>query len=45
MLVERVDYDGKAETVAVTFRPTGINTLADELAGNRDQEPRREQQA
>lgn len=24
LLIERVDYDGEAETVAVTFRPTGI---------------------
>jgi site-specific DNA recombinase len=28
LLVERVDYDGKAGTVAVTFRSTGIKTLA-----------------
>lgn len=32
LLVERVDYDGEAGTVAVTFRPAGIKTLADELA-------------
>ncbi len=34
LLVERVDYDGHAGTVSVTFRPTGIKTLADELALN-----------
>ena len=28
LLVERVDYDGRNGTVAVTFRPTGIKTLA-----------------
>ena len=28
LLVERVDYDGQKGTVAVTFRPTGIKTLA-----------------
>ncbi|MCC7409806.1 MAG: recombinase family protein [Phycisphaeraceae bacterium] len=31
LLVERVDYDGKAGTVAVTFRPNGIKTLTQEL--------------
>jgi site-specific DNA recombinase len=30
LLVERVDYDGKKGTVAVTFRPNGIKTLAGE---------------
>jgi site-specific DNA recombinase len=33
LLVERVDYDGRSAEVSVTFRPTGIRTLADELAG------------
>lgn len=28
LLVERVDYDGKRGTIAVTFRPTGIKSLA-----------------
>jgi site-specific DNA recombinase len=32
LLVERVDYDGAHEKVAITFHPTGIRTLADELA-------------
>ncbi len=27
LLVERVDYDGAAGTVSVTFRPTDIRTL------------------
>ncbi len=30
LLVERVAYDGGAGTVAVTFRPAGIKTLAAE---------------
>ena len=32
LLVERVDFDGERETVAITFRPTGIRSLADEVA-------------
>jgi len=31
LLVERVDYDGKHGTVAVTFRPNGIKTLAQQI--------------
>jgi len=31
LLVERVDYDGEKKTVSVTFHPTGIKTLAQEL--------------
>jgi site-specific DNA recombinase len=30
LLVERVDYDGKAGTIAVTFHPSGIKALASE---------------
>ena len=30
LLVEQVDYDGKNSTVSITFRPTGIRTLADQ---------------
>ena len=30
LLVERVDYDGEQNTVAITFHPAGIKTLADE---------------
>jgi site-specific DNA recombinase len=33
LLVERVDYDGRSAEVSVTFRPTGIRALTDELAG------------
>jgi site-specific DNA recombinase len=32
MLVERVDYDGARGKVAITFHPTGIKTLAADLA-------------
>ena len=31
LLIERVDYDGPNGTVEITFHPTGIRTLADEL--------------
>jgi site-specific DNA recombinase len=32
LLVERVDYDGSKGKVSIAFRPTGIKTLARELA-------------
>ena len=32
LLVERVDYDGTTGKVAITFHPSGIKTLAEELA-------------
>ena len=32
LLIERIDYDGANGTVSITFQPTGIKTLADELA-------------
>jgi site-specific DNA recombinase len=32
LLVERVDYDGGANTVSVSFHPTGIQALADAIA-------------
>jgi site-specific DNA recombinase len=32
LLVERVEYDGRDGRVTVTFHPTGIKALADELA-------------
>jgi site-specific DNA recombinase len=35
LLVERVEYDGAKGKVAITFHPTGINTLAEELADQR----------
>jgi site-specific DNA recombinase len=31
LLVEKVEYDGAKGSVAITFYPTGIKTLADEL--------------
>jgi site-specific DNA recombinase len=31
LLVERVDYDGAKGTIAVTFHPTGLQSLATEL--------------
>ncbi len=32
LLVERVDYDGVEGKVSITFQPSGIQTLADELS-------------
>lgn len=32
LLVERVDYDGGKKRVSITFHPTGIKALADEIA-------------
>ncbi len=32
LLIERVQYDGKAGDIAITFRPSGIKTLAAETA-------------
>ncbi len=37
LLVERVDYDGAAGKVALTFRPAGIKTLARKLADRREE--------
>jgi hypothetical protein len=31
LLVERIDYDGPAGNVSITFRPTGIKALATQL--------------
>jgi site-specific DNA recombinase len=33
LLVERVDYDAVRSKVSITFHPSGIRTLAEELAG------------
>jgi site-specific DNA recombinase len=33
LLVERVDFNGASSTVAITFHPSGIKTLADEITG------------
>lgn len=32
LLIERVDYDGRSGKVSITFRPSGIKTLAGETA-------------
>jgi site-specific DNA recombinase len=34
LLVERVDYNGATGKVSITFHPSGIKTLANELSGN-----------
>jgi site-specific DNA recombinase len=31
LLIERIDFDAGRETVAITFRPTGIRALAEEI--------------
>jgi site-specific DNA recombinase len=36
LLVERVVYDGEGDSVAITFRDTGIKTLATEIADNKE---------
>ena len=37
LLVERVGYDGGAGTLAITFRPSGIKALAQEVGGGREE--------
>jgi site-specific DNA recombinase len=37
LLVERVDYDGSQKVVSITFHPTGIQALADELAARQQE--------
>ena len=32
LLIEKVEFDGEKGSVAITFYPAGIKTLADELA-------------
>lgn len=32
LLIDRIDFDGDRETVAITFKPTGIKTLAADVA-------------
>lgn len=32
LLIERIEFDGHRGTMSITFRPTGINALTDELA-------------
>jgi len=36
LLVERVAYDGKGGQLAITFRPSGIKTLASEMIKRKD---------
>ena len=31
LLIERVDYDGQQESVSITFRPSGIKSLAEQI--------------
>jgi site-specific DNA recombinase len=38
LLVERVEYDGGSGKVTVAFHPTGIKTLADELAERHEEQ-------
>ena len=38
LLVKRVDYDGAAGTVAVTFHPGGLRGLAREVGAMQDEE-------
>ena len=37
LLVERIAYDGQAGSIAITFRPNGIKTLAAELAERKEE--------
>jgi site-specific DNA recombinase len=37
LLVERVEYDGQAGKIAITFRPSGIKALAGELANRKEE--------
>jgi len=32
LLIDRIEYDGAADRLAVTFHPTGIKALAKEVA-------------
>ena len=36
LLIERIDYDGEKESVSVTFRPSGIKTLAQGLGSEEE---------
>jgi site-specific DNA recombinase len=37
LLVERVVYDGADESIAITFRPSGIRALGGQLAGRKEE--------
>ena len=36
LLIQHVEHDGQRGNISITFRPTGIETLAAELAGDKD---------
>ena len=38
LLVTRVDYDGSQGKASITFRPSGLKTLAGELLGRISEE-------
>jgi site-specific DNA recombinase len=38
LLVQRVDFDGATNKVSITFHPSGIKTLVDELNKNKHKE-------
>ena len=38
LLVERVEYDGKAQSITIAFHPAGIQTIADQVAAEQAQE-------
>ena len=40
LLVEKAEFDGKAGTLAITFRGTGIKTLADEILAPHQNDPK-----
>jgi site-specific DNA recombinase len=37
LLVERVEYDGRSEKIAITFHPSGIKSLAIEMANQHEE--------
>lgn len=38
LLIERIDYDGPAGNLSITFRPTGIKSLAEQIGGSSPKE-------
>lgn len=36
LLIERIEYDGRSSDIAITFHPTGIATLANELTAKQE---------
>lgn len=37
LLIERVTYDGRSSDLSITYRPTGVQSLADEVAGQTEE--------